>query len=639
MVWFLESHDIMKNVSTILSGLILTFSTVLLAQPPWHTDTLDFNHLDGQSPAQFSDKQEQLNATRYYQFGRDVERNTDKTWTTIRRVMDFETGKFFDLRTSNQSFPQSHMDTLNMKSVFNGEFVHYANDVSTYIYRKSVNYRTRGYYFVQYNHKTESWSELINIGPHTSKQYMRRLGFGMKDRYFYYAHALQDSVIQSDPNYAPEYHSTRYKLERLDIQNFIIDTMFTLYMPERKMVLHFEAELFTPDGKRMVLLEYDDNAYEKKGHNDPPPVAYIIDVETNTYKTVEIPWTPYGNFITPDSKYLIVGSYLEGSILKIDLDEAKVVKKITTTKTIYDFYLAPSGNYFMITYNYEKMPRKVVDFRSTEDLELVTTIQLEQLFGKGAEHEMFGQGLYGRPLLSRELKKDSDGKKALPILNYLPEYIGPAKPGSSQAIALAKAESIAKAKQYIKNSRAEFTQEKYIPKNLEAVSFATDGNLIISGERHLDDRTTATYVAKLSPEGKVIWETKIPGNQGATSSPGYHFTTKDGGCIMFTRYYHKLESFGCSRITRLDGSGNITYDYKFIREPNPGHRDVDWEDAVLLPDGSLQLKGLSFVERKQFGQGDWRNLYRPWTGNMSPNGEFTDTTTDQLPPQEKSYWK
>jgi hypothetical protein len=629
----------MKNVSAILTGLMLAYSTSLLAQPPWDTYTLDFNHLDGQPTAQFNDKQEQLNATRYYQFGSRVERNADNTWTTIRRVLDFETGKFFDLRTSNQSFPQRHMDSLNMRSVFNGEFVHYANDVSTYIYRKSVNYQTRGYYFVQYNHKTDSWSELIKIGPHTKTQYMRKLGFGMNDKYFYYAHAMQDSVIQPNPNYAPEYRATHYKLERLDLQDFIIDTMFTLHMPEREMVLHFEAQLFTPDGKRMVLLEYDDKAYEKDGPNDPPPVAYIIDVVTNNYKTVEIPWTPYGNFITPDSKYLIVGSYLKGSILKIDLDEAEVVKQIASNKTIFDFYMAPSGKYFMITYDYEKMPRKVVDFVSTENLELVTSIPLEQIFGEGVKHDMFRQGLYSQPIISREFKKEDDGKKALPILNYLPEYIGPAEPGSSQAIALAKTESIARAKQYIKNSGAEYTQDKYIPKNLEAVSFATDGNVIISGERHLDDHTTATYVAKLSPEGKLIWETKIPGDQGATSSPGYHFTTKDGGCIIFTRYYHNLKSFGCSRITRLDGSGNLIYDYKFIREPNPGHKDVDWEEAVLLPDGSLKLKGLSFVERKQFGQGDWRNLYRPWTGTMSTTGVFTDTTTEHLQPQEKSYWK
>jgi hypothetical protein len=301
--------------------------------------------------------------------------------------------------------------------------------------------------------------------------------------------------------------------------------------------------------------------------------------------------------------------------------------------------MVPSGKYFMITYDYEKTPRKLVDFRSTEDLELITTMQLEQLFGKGARHEMFRKGLYGRPILSRELKTEVDDKKALPILNYLPEYIGPAIPGSPQAAALEKAESITRAKQYIRNSRAEYTQDNFIPENLEAASFASDGNLIISGERYLGDQTSATYVAKLSTHGEVIWETKIPGKQGATSSPGYHFTTKDGGCIMFTLYIHKLESFGCSRITRLDGSGTIIYDYKFIREPNPGHKDVDWEEAVLLPNGSLQLKGLSFVERKQFGQGDWRNLYRPWTGTMNAAGVFTDTTDEMLQPQEKSYWK
>jgi hypothetical protein len=73
---------------------MLTFSSALLAQPPWDTDTLDYNHPDGRPPTQFNDKQEQLNATRYYQFGRDTERHPDGTWTTIRRVLDFEKGNF-----------------------------------------------------------------------------------------------------------------------------------------------------------------------------------------------------------------------------------------------------------------------------------------------------------------------------------------------------------------------------------------------------------------------------------------------------------------------------------------------------------------------------------------------------------------
>ncbi len=625
-------------ISTILTALTVISSISISAQPPWEVDTVHINETYyGLSSATFSPRHKALNANRYYQYGRAIVTHEDGTRSSLMRVMDFETGEMIDLKKSLRSFPQEHMDTLNMKTKSYGELVHYANNVSTYWFRKSVNYSTVGYYFAQYHHVIDGWSDLIYAGPSSKTQYMRTLGCGMKDNYFYYAHAMQDSVIQPDPNYAHEYHSTRYKLERLDLKNLKIDTMFTLHMPKREMILHFEEQLFTPDGKLMVILEYDDNAYEKYGPNDPPPVAYIIDVETNEYKTVEIPWTPYGKFVTPDSKYLFVGSYLTGEILKIDLQEAKVVKKTKSTKTIFDFYMAPSGNYFMVTYNYEKMPRKVVDFRSTEDLSLLTSMQLETLFGKGAKYDMFGKGLYGRPILSSAQKKEGE-KDGLPLINHLPEYIGPAKPGSPRAIALAKAESIAKAKQYMKDRKSEFTKEKYIPENLEAVSFATDGNVIISAERYLADRTTATYVAKLSPSGKRVWETKIPGKEGATSSPGCHYTTKDGGCIVFTRYYHKWGSFGCSRITRIDGAGKIIYDYKFIREPNPGHKDVDWEKVILEPDGSLKLEGLSFVERKQFGQGDWRNLYTHWTGTMSSTGTFTDTTVGEQEPREKSYW-
>jgi hypothetical protein len=70
-----EITYIMKNVTTILTVVLLTFSTSLQAQLPWEADTIDYNHLDEEAPAQFSDKPMQLNATRYYQFGRDTERN------------------------------------------------------------------------------------------------------------------------------------------------------------------------------------------------------------------------------------------------------------------------------------------------------------------------------------------------------------------------------------------------------------------------------------------------------------------------------------------------------------------------------------------------------------------------------------
>ena len=71
------------------------------------------------------------------------------------------------------------------------------------------------------------------------------------------------------------------------------------------------------------------------------------------------------------------------------------------------------------------------------------------------------------------------------------------------AKALARAEAIAKAQQYMQSSGAELTQEKFIPANLKTVSFTTDSNLVISGARPTDGQTITTYVAKLTPAGEV----------------------------------------------------------------------------------------------------------------------------------------
>ncbi len=606
----------------------------------WKAELVDFNtHRQGLDDTTFSESQKPLNARRYYQFGRGLVTEKDGSKSLLRRIYDFETGKFFDLKQSNHRFPRRHSDTLNATSRSNGEFVHYANDVSTYICRKTVNYGTKDYYFVQYNHRTDTWSDLIYLGPCNPLQYLRKLTYDMQDNYFYYSHAKQDKKIQPDSNYAPLYESTRYDIERLDLRNFKVEKMFTLHMPKREKPLHFEEQLITPDGKKLVLIEYDDFAYNKAAPNDPPSVVYIIDVETHEYKTVEIPLAPYGNFITPDSKYLIVGGFLEGTILKIDLEEAKVIKKVIGTKTAYDFYMVASGKYFAITYNYEKLPRKVVDFRSCEDLSLIRSMQLETLFGKGAKFDNYRHGLYGGPLISRQLKLPGDNTKGLPVLNYMPDMLAAPDPNSSQAIALAKAESIAKAKQYIKDSKAEYTIEKHKPKNLKVASFDKEGNVLISGSRYMPEETTATVIAKLSPEGKLLWETKLPYKTGATSTSGFHFMLKDGSCLMFTRYYHNFSSIGCARISRISSSGKIIYDYKFIRQPNPGHKDVTWDQIIFKEDGTMKLKGISYVERKQFGQNDYRNLYRPWTGEMSPKGKFTDTTVKIEEGQEKNRLK
>jgi hypothetical protein len=372
--------------------------------------------------------------------------------------------------------------------------------------------------------------------------------------------------------------------------------------------------MISPDGRLLILSEYYDRAHRKDFPNDGPAVTYIIDIKKKTYKTCKIPDAPYGHVITPDSKYMIVGGYETGEIVKIDLEAGKQVAQIKSTTTICNFWMAPSGNYFLIEYNEEVCPRKVYDVRSAHDLKLITSVLLKELYSKPGMSQGLHACMDGRLLISGTTdKKDTLKRPTAILIHRLPENITPNEPGSSVAQKLELAETIANGQLYALRNKIELNPPKYDQGKATSVSIASDKNVIVTGGRFIGEETSEEVITKLTRGGEKIWEAKLPTVKGAISSAGMHITSPDGGCVLYFMYYHHPKSYGIGRLAKIDGKGKVIYDTQFNYQPNPNATYMT-KGMELLKDGSVKVYG------KIYPKGDEESL--PWTGTVSPDGKL-----------------
>ncbi|MFI5204048.1 MAG: YncE family protein, partial [Flavobacteriales bacterium] len=367
-----------------------------------------------------------------------------------------------------------------------------------------------------------------------------------------------------------------------------------------------------------------DKAWRRSHPKDVQPVAYIIDTKTlpadkagKKFKTVRIPDTPYGHFITPDSKYMVLGSYETGEIVKIDLETGTQVAKIKSTHTIFNFWLAPSGNYFLIDYDEEKCPRKVHDVRSATDLKLITSVLLDDLYSKPEMSRGITAVMDGRLLITRTTDAKDTLKRATAIyVHRLPENMKPNEPGSSTAKRLELAETIANGAIYAKRNNIDINPRQYDMGKSTSVSIASDNNVIVTGSRSLGDEFTAEEViAKLTRTGEKIWETKLKTVKDAFSSEGMHIPTTDGGCVVYFMYYDKPNSYGIGRLAKIDGKGKVIYDIQFTYQPlaNATYMTKGME---VLSDGSVKVYGKIYPKAND----DKTSL--PWTGTVSAEGKL-----------------
>lgn len=590
-----------RKIIFIFLSLLLPGASVQ-AQIPWDILTLEPEEICA-NPG-FTQSWQPLNYSRYMRLGYVNTKLPNGKRASIKKVLDFDNMKVLDLVVPMDSFPEGHLDKLAMKTVYNGEILNHSNDKTLIRFSKRVNYRNEGEYVCQYSNRTGRWSELIKLGDVSELKFFHGIGSDKTDDYFYYGFGTKEEG--RDALNGPE----KFEIARLNLKTLQTEKVLDLNLPDRELLLHFDHTLISPDGRWLALGEYGDKAWRQNHPNDAEPVVYIVDIKNKTYKTHWIPDTPYGHFFTPDSKYLIVGGYETGQIVRIDLNNNKQTHAITSTKTIFGFHMSPSGNYFLVEYDEEKCPRKVIDVRSAHDLKLIRTFLLDELFPTKELSRSFKSMLYGRDLMSYTSSKVEGLEATRILIHRLPANMDPVEPGSSMEKKLIRAEAIANGKLYAQRTEMDLADRN--KGDATAVTIGKDGNVIVTGKRYAGDRSSQSIIAKLTPSGKTIWETKAKIMNGGEDTEGVHVPMHDGGCVVYFMSYPHEKSYGHGRLVRVNGTGKIIYDYTFIAAPNPNARYVD--QMSVNKDGSVALKGKMYLSKDEIVN---------WNGSMSASGKLT----------------
>jgi len=599
----------LKTTATAFIILSLA-SPATNAQIPWDIEIIKSEAI-GREP-DFSYGFSPIKSPNFFQLGRVTIELADgpdsHRGASLLKMLDYKTMKVTNLIVPMDKFPAGHMKVLGMKTAYNGEVLHYDGKISTVKFDRRVNYKNTGEFVCQYNHVEGQWSELVSLAKVDDLRFFYPMGADRAENYYYYA-------ITHRVDYASRMgESTRYDLARFDLKTRKVDSLFTLNMTKREHYLHLDHTMISPDGRWLVLSEYGDKAWRRSHPKDAQPVAYIIDTQKKNHKTCRIPDTPYGHVITPDSKYMIMGSYETGEVVKIELETGKQVAQAKSTTTIFNFFLAPSGNYFLVDYDEEKCPRKVYDVRSANDLKLITSVMLDDLYSKPEMSRGLTATMDGRLLISRTIDPKDTLKRATAVLIHrLPENIKPNEPGSPLAKRLELAETIANGKLYAARYGIELNPPQYDNGKATSVTIASDKNVIVTGSRWIDDKTSEEVITKLTSSGEKIWEAKLPTVKEAISSSGMHIPTPDGGCVVYFMYYHVPKSYGIGRLARTNGNGKVVYDTKFSYLPNVNATYMT-KGMELLKDGSVKIYG------EIYPTPDGASV--PWTGIVSPEGKL-----------------
>lgn len=519
------------------------------------------------------------------------------------RLLDLSTLSVVDLEVPFKDFPREGLDALGVKELQGGELLHHDGDVTSMLVDQMNGWKRVATFFVQFDHRSRRFSRLVKLLDVGPGGYLHPFGFDPADEHWYFAYAVRaDGARVSDG-------PLRYELARVNLRTVEIDWRLTLQLPPRARQLKIDSARFSLDGRRLALVEYNDRAGERDQPARPQQQAYVIDVASGRIDTYPIPLSAYGAAFTPDSRFLLIGSHEQGTIVRIDVVDRKQTHAVQATKTIHELHVAPSGRYFLVVNNYELSPRKVVDVRSTDDLALVTSIPIDDLFpGCSKGSPGFDGTMDGRHLLAGSCRSAGPDRPSGFRVYRPPETIAPPAAGSTAAARLRLGETLAAAKAYGKQTGLEVSEHPMGTFTYAAVS--AKGNGFVAGVRE-----PSAVVAKVGPAGKRLWERVLPDKRFATQAGGVLAPTPDDGCVAYFLSYVTPAYGASARLVRLDAAGKVLWDLNFAPEGTPNAPYAN-DGLELRPDGSVSLKGSVVLSK---------GIEKPWTAVVSAAGRLVSS--------------
>jgi hypothetical protein len=384
----------------------------------------------------------------------------------------------------------------------------------------------------------------------------------------------------------------------------IDDWEVELALPRRTRQLPAERyRVFSPDGKKLALAEYYDNAARRDFQAVPPPQVYVIDLERRTVARYPIPRTPYGLSFSRDGRYLAVGSHEEAEIVRIDLGAGRVDRRVKAQTHIQAFATTASGDALIVMPDHIGAPRSV-EVRRWSDLALQETIPVSTLF----------PGVAG--IHPSSVRATADGR-----LLVAPRYKPDGYPDSSGLVTFAVEEGAsaagpdptARVREHVERTgvklyryhlgRVGNTEGYFAPivANAQGESFVIGTRSDLPEDAPFQDGKSHPYAMWVDGKGKVVWERSLrSGTTFLDYEGGSAVGTPDGNFIAFILGFVTPSSGAAARLAKLDRKGRVVWEWT-----SPLGKDARFPDELrLLPSGTVLMTGHLGTSRT------------PWVGEL-----------------------
>ncbi|MFY0562395.1 hypothetical protein ACN28E_01020 [Archangium lansingense] len=530
-------------------------------------------------------------------------------------LFDFQERKVIDVPVPLHQLPKAHTDTLGRTNP-SATVVHHDGQVTSLTFNATKGYETVATYFCQYDHRTRQFSDLVLLGPKDNTRYFHDIGFDPTDTYLYYASAVNPAGNVLKDGY------TSFELARIDLETRAIDWTMKVDFPKRDKPIKLVSgpKVFSPDGKKLALVEYNDKGNERSHPARPQQQVLVIDIPSKQVDSYPVPLTAYGTAFTPDNRYLLLGSNELGDVIRIDLEKKKIDAKTQGMKKVHRFVLTPSGKSFLVISNTQQISPKVIEVRRVSDLSLQTSIPMRMLFpgndGVAAEAIV---GLNGRMLMTPFVDEKGWPSRKGVRLYEVPDDVDSPEVAGSAGGDLKIAQGVVLGKQYADKHALRYVDYKVDPTATFAqFVVAPNGDVLLIGT--LSGNTDSDYkpgrtkpvVARLDPTGKPRWQKVLVKKGFLDYEGGTVAATPDGGCVaQIVSYVHPGRP-PVTRLVKLNAKGKVLWDHQFRGDGGPGTPLGDHFE--LLPDGSVLITGRYYddVENKQ--KHDWKAV-------LDPNGK------------------
>lgn len=532
------------------------------------------------------------------------------------RFFDMDKREFTDISFPTLKFQDKFPELLGTTA--SPQFLEYNGRISSLWMNELDGYRTKTWYYCQYDHVSGKISGKIKMADVNDDTAIANIGMDPPGRYFYYS-------VNRYKGEKSHKATESMHLYRVNLETAAIDWDMPLILQKRPLQLNVSYWCFNDEGTKIALLEYNDRAWEKDSHAVPQAMAYMVDIVSKKTDTYPIPLSPYGRVFTPDGKYMFIGSNEEGKIIRINLETKKVDLTGPAIRRIFDLVLSPNAKSLLIVADTTLVSPKVVEVRSTKNLKLLTSIPAKLLIpgDSGASPApvlSFGKGRYiVYPYPVHDGKK---GENALRVYE-VPEIPDSPKPAGTSDSDLALSQGIVLAHRYADMNGIVIAGKKGVfssDRTFHSIVVAKE-RIYFTGTTGIDEgnyipENTRPVAVCLDKSGKLLWKKSLP-KKGFREYTGASLALDtQGNCVVYIISYYTPGTYGVSRFVKLDPEGKVIWDTQ-LRGLGMYNTPLA-DDKQLLPNGNIKIKGR--IDLKS-------NVKHYWSGEISRDGKVIKDVT------------